>query len=92
MAAVLVLVSAVVGVASWWPRDVGLPVVVVLNEEERLAPADAGRFAAGGPGCLKQVPIFKTTIPEGREGRCEIERDFYFFESASGRFEPTTPV
>ena len=22
----------------------------------------------------------------------EIERDFYFFESASGRFEPTTPV
>ena len=22
----------------------------------------------------------------------EIERDFVFFESASGRFEPTTPV
>ena len=27
-----------------------------------------------------------------RQGEREIERDFYFFESASGRFEPTTPV
>ena len=27
-----------------------------------------------------------------RQRKREIERDFYFFESASGRFEPTTPV
>ena len=27
-----------------------------------------------------------------REREREIERDFYIFESASGRFEPTTPV
>ena len=26
------------------------------------------------------------------ESAREIERDFYFFDSASGRFEPTTPA
>ena len=31
-------------------------------------------------------------INEINEREREIERDFYFFESASGRFEPTTPV
>ena len=28
----------------------------------------------------------------GRKREREIERDFLFFESASGRFGPTTPV
>ena len=36
-----------------------------------------------------QVALCLTSYERGRE----IERDFFFFfESASGRFEPTTPV
>ena len=31
-------------------------------------------------------------INEINEREREIERDFLFFKSASGRFEPTTPV
>ena len=37
----------------------------------------------------REIYIYRERV---REREREIERDFYFFESASGRFEPTTPV
>ena len=40
---------------------------------------------------VTQIPDHKANIDSDSLSR-EIDRDFLFFEIASGRFEPTTPV
>ena len=51
-----------------------------------------GAQAAGTPNHVTNLPGRECVCVCVCEREREIERDFLFFESASGRFEPTTPV
>ena len=58
----------------------------------RFPEEESERKIIGSEFFLMYIGDIRTGNPREKEREREIERDFYFFESASGRFEPATPV